>query len=104
MEELFIGFLIGILTMALIVRFIAWSTERKLKQMMETLVENIESTRIYLKIEKHDDGSLIAYNSVNNEFIAQGKTFEELAEAFKARFPDKTGVIGKDDFAKWQNT
>lgn len=104
MEELFIGFLIGILTMALIVRVIAWSTERKLKRMMETLVDNIEANRIYLKIEKHDNGDLMAYNKVTDEFIAQGKTFEELAEAFKTRYPDKTGVIDKDDLIKWQGT
>lgn len=104
MEELFIGFLIGIVTMALAVRVVAWAAERKLQGMIQNLQDQIEASRIYLKIEKHSDGSLIAYNKHTDEFIAQGKTFEDLAEAFKSRFPDKTGVVDKDDLIKWQNT
>lgn len=101
---MFIGFLVGILAMAVVVRIATWHAERKLGQLVEELHKSIEASRIYLKIERHTDGSIIAYDKNTNEFIAQGKTFEDLAEAFKSRFPDKTGVIDKDDFAKWQNT
>lgn len=58
-------------------------------------VANAENMRVDIK-----DGIIYLYTEVGDEFIAQGKTFEELAEVVQARFPKRIFAIKKQDLEK----
>ena len=47
---------------------------------------------IVITIEK-ENGRIFAYNHKNGSFLAQGNSYEEMLEAFQARFPNTVGLI-----------
>jgi hypothetical protein len=63
-----------------------------------TAAANAENMRVDIK-----DGIIYLYTEVGDEFIAQGKTFEELAEVIQTRFPKRVLAIKKQDLEKVLN-
>lgn len=70
--------------------------EEKVAEGMKKLKETI----IPSKIERVDE-LLFLYNADTNEFIAQGKDFEELNKNAKVRFPDKLFNVPQDEINKY---
>ena len=53
---------------------------------------NEEITKLKLEIEEHQ-GIKFLYDSINQEFICQGKTLEELAILFNERRKESLGML-----------
>jgi len=108
MDEFWIGFWTGILVLYLI-RFL-------IKQLLVALILNIAKDKIeelklseqdiLLKLEKHGE-MIYCYRKDNDEFIGQAKTFDEIIQLFKKKYPNNNGRIMKEDAAgiesiEWQ--
>lgn len=63
-----------------------------MKKLKETIIPSV--------IEE-SNGILYLYNAETNEFIAQGKNFEDLNHNAKARFPDKLFNVPQDEINKY---
>lgn len=59
---------------------------------------NAENVRVDIQ-----NGIIYLYTVEGDEFIAQGKTFEELAEVIQTRFPKRVLAIRKQDLEKVLN-
>lgn len=57
-------------------------------------------TDVEIKIEKHND-QLYAFHLANNEFIAQGKTREELLDAIEKRMNNVKLIISQENGAEF---
>lgn len=60
----------------------------EVREHAEELLEEFNEKVVYSRIEVEND-TIIMYNNETNEFLAQGKTWEELNLRLKERFPDK---------------
>jgi len=65
------------------------------KKTIEKSIEQIKNM-IYASIEV-ENKMFYLYDRSNGNFICQGKTYNELIHNIKARFPDKTVVIDKNE-------
>lgn len=63
--------------------------------MLEALEESVIDTRI-----EFDDNIMRAYNMETDEFLAQGKTWDELNSVLRNRFPDKMFNVKQDQIDK----
>jgi hypothetical protein len=80
--------------------FLLWSNYklRLLEEDLDTQIEELRNKFIFLRVEEHN-GIQFAYNATTNEFVCQGKTFNDLNENFGKRFPNVKGILVKDDEA-----
>lgn len=88
METLLWIFLIGVI-------FFAWRVRvavNEIAQTNEMVKQALISKFIVLSLETNEQG-VFAYRFKSGEFLAHGIDFEKMRENFKARFPDKTGLI-----------
>lgn len=90
--EFLVGLAVGVIGTFILIDIVA-KIARQLSD--KTLDENVEKgltklreTIIPSRIE-HVNGMLYLYNKETNDFIAQGKDFDELNENAKRRFPEK---------------
>jgi len=70
--------------------------DRKVAEGMKKLKETIIPSKI-----EQVNGLLFLYNADTNEFIAQGKDFEDLNNNAKVRFPDKLFNVPQDEINKY---
>lgn len=92
METLFWIFLIGVI-------FFAWRVRVAVKEITranEIVKQVLVSKYIVMSLDSNDQG-VFAYRFKSGEFLAHGIDFEKMRENFKARFPDKTGLIVSAD-------
>jgi hypothetical protein len=61
---------------------------QKISDTLDSLEEDFISSLIRVRVEKVNN-YLFVYNDKTNEFMAQGKTEEELSEILKQRYPGK---------------
>lgn len=61
---------------------------KRISDTIDKLEEDFIDSLIRVKVEKVD-GILFVYNEKTNEFMAQGKNEEELADILKKRYPGK---------------
>lgn len=89
--DLFTLILMGFLVIS-VIRSISATMHQKQMEMLDDKfkegMEKLKQTIIPSTIEEAN-GMLLMYNSETNEFLAQGKTMQELNENAKLRFPDK---------------
>ncbi|CAB4241705.1 hypothetical protein UFOVP71_243 [uncultured Caudovirales phage] len=94
MEDLNIVWVIAI---AIIIG--AWLWARRIRKdisVMENHIHEIMSTVIFMRTETHND-VIYAYNAMNDEFVCQGTSMEELNNRFGIRYPNCKGIIVKPD-------
>jgi hypothetical protein len=77
-----------------------WVLWQRLKRKVDRLVEEImreaENSMIGLDIEV-DRGTYFCYNTEDKQFICQGTTVDEIRQAFRSRYPDKTAYLAGGD-------
>lgn len=73
------------------------------EEFFQRAMEEVEEVLVDASIEEHS-GFLLLY-SQKGDFIAQGKTFEELELAAKTRYPDKKFNVPQEQVraAKYRN-
>ena len=70
------------------------------KLVEEGMIEDDELTDVEIRIEQHND-QLYAYAIKGNEFIAQGKTKEELIAAIEKRMSNVKLIISQEHGAEF---
>jgi hypothetical protein len=95
MELLILGFILGIAAHILWVKIVVWHTLRELRRngidIEELLSEKDEpapTRNVECRLEQHD-GVWMLYRKDNNEFVAQGRSKQELSDAVERRYPDQ---------------
>lgn len=88
MLEFLIGFVAGIFVYRSLIAIATYALQKRLENKVSELMEEFKKSMIDSKIEVAD-GVYYMYNRDTNEFLAQGKTFEELEKAARAKYPDK---------------
>jgi|LauGreDrversion4_2_1035121.scaffolds.fasta_scaffold1528803_2 hypothetical protein len=79
--------------------FVVWRWTRKLEQDVNNMHKEIAGVMqkiVFMRIETHAD-VIYAYNAMNEEFVCQGKTMDDLNVQFGLRFPDRKGIIVQPD-------
>jgi len=71
-----------------------WLLKRLIGKVVTDLKE--QQGEILLRLEKHGD-MLYCYRKDTEEFVAQAKTVNEIADLFKKKYPLNEGRILKDD-------
>lgn len=86
------GLIVGVIGTFIVIDIVARAVEKlsdkELDEKVEKGLAKLRETIIPSRIE-HVNGMLYLYNKETNDFIAQGKSFEELNENAKKRFPEK---------------
>jgi hypothetical protein len=87
--------LIGMLFGIVVVVSYIWAQWLSIVSRIEQMMEQIDETELDLiGIEVELDQNLfLCYNSQNKEFVCQGATVQEIREAFRRRYPDKTAYL-----------
>lgn len=79
--------------------FFIWRVKvavNEIAQTNEMVKQALVSKFIVISLESNEQG-VFAYRFKSGEFLAHGIDFEKMKENFKARFPDKTGLIVSAD-------
>lgn len=63
---------------------------------IEEAAEEMKERWIMVNIEQHDD-IFYLYEKDTNQFIAQGKTIEEISQRCQERFKDRTIIADEND-------
>lgn len=98
--DIVVSILIGIgVGFGMIVLY-AWYLYRDLKsrvdQMIAEVIQEAEANMVGLDIELDKD-TYFCYNNKDKQFICQGKTVGEIAQAFRDRYPTKTAYLAGGD-------
>ena len=80
--------IVGIISFFIIDRISYARRVMALEENAESLLEEFNEKVIYSRIEV-EDNIILLYNNDTNEFLVQGKNWEELNQRLKERFPDK---------------
>jgi hypothetical protein len=90
--EFLVGLIVGVIGTFIVIDIVAKAAQKlgdkDLDDKIEKGLTKLRETIIPSRIE-HVNGMLYLYNKETNDFIAQGKDFEELNENAKKRFPEK---------------
>jgi hypothetical protein len=81
---------------------IVWVWTRQIKQEVKKLegqIKDAMSKIVFMRTEIHNN-IIFAYNALNDEFVCQGATMEELNTRFGLRYPNCKGIIVKPDEEK----
>ncbi len=65
----------------------------------ERIVDEVKARLPICYVEKHEDSDYLLYNRDTEEFVCQGTSYEELAQACKDRFD--TVLVKADDKSMW---
>ena len=89
------AFALGIVAHQIWVKIVVWHTLREMRragididELLRDDEEVVKDTRVECRLEEHQ-GIWFLYRKDTGEFVAQGRTEQELGEAVKARFPNK---------------
>lgn len=78
----------------------AWYLYRDLKtrvdRMIEEVIKEAEENLVGIDVEI-DKGVYFCYTSKDKQFVCQGTTVQEIRDAFRKRFPDKTAYLSGGD-------
>lgn len=100
-DIIYIGFISGLMSAAIIIIaaniFLEGVVNTFRERMRETLDNQEEIIDCYIVFTK--DG-MFMYSKDDNEFIAQGETWEELNKNTKARFPDSMFNVPTSEIKK----
>lgn len=90
----FLEFLFWCLIGKLIIDFILFTGKAK-KELHEELKEEISSRMHIVNVEQHGD-IYYWFDNDNGEFLAQGKTLDDIVSIVKSRFPDHFFYLNND--------
>lgn len=93
--DILIGFLIGFNTVWAVVLIYRAHKERKMRnEIRNNINELYEQFKQFtlMRIEQQDS-MLYAYNMTTDEFICQGRNFDEIHDAFTKRFPGEKAIV-----------
>lgn len=99
METFIIGFLVGAITVAAVIRIALHIAVKRAEHTIEALqeaIEKIQTTMIPARVEQHD-GIFYVYNTQDNSFIAQGTTLDELRSRIEGRMKDARVIVQEGD-------
>lgn len=71
--------------------------DQELNEKLKTIREKIIPSRI-----EEVNGTLFLYNSETNEFLGQGKNFEELELAVRSTYPNKLFNVPQSELSKYE--
>jgi len=97
-EGLFLGVLLGMLISYIAVRIMIWVTLRQIERqgiMIEALLQKMREKQqqvIEARLEQHQ-GEFFLYRVDNGEFIAQGRTAQEITERTDRHIHDRPVVV-----------
>ena len=96
--DVVVSILIGVGVGFGLVVLYAWYLYRDLKsrvdQMIQEVIAEHEANTIGLDIEL-DQNTYFAYNTEDKQFVCQGSSVIEIAQAFRKRFPGKTAYLAE---------
>ena len=75
--------------------FFLWLWIRRVRKDIATMqadMQKVLDSILFMRIEKHEE-TLYAYNALNEEFICQGSSIEDLNKQFGQRYPNCKGII-----------
>jgi hypothetical protein len=102
--DILVGIVIGIvITLAIanaVARVYIHIQSKKLDAALESGLAKLKETIVPARIEDVN-GMLFLYNKETEEFLAQGKTFEELNRSAKDRFPNKLFNVPQSELDKY---
>ena len=92
------AFALGIFAHQIWVKIVVWHTLREMRragidieEFFRDETETVKDTRVECRLEEHQ-GMWFLYRKDTGEFVAQGRTKQELSDAVTSRFPDKMVV------------
>jgi len=92
------AFALGIVAHQIWVKIVVWHTLREMRraginieELFRDETETVKDTRVECRLEEHE-GTWFLYRKDTGEFVAQGRTKQELSDAVTSRFPDKLVV------------
>ena len=91
-----IGILIGASLAILLIYLYIRGLVHQVVAELDAHIERAATTLVPVKVERHN-GQIFCYGKEDNQFICQGATLDDVREAFKARFPDKTAYLDGGD-------
>ena len=90
--EIVLGIIIGISITFLIVYLYIRSLVVKVMTEIGAHIDQVAETLVPVTMER-ENGLLYCYNHEDHQFICQGTTMQDIREAFKLRYPDKTAYL-----------
>lgn len=87
MDFLF-GFILGVITLKIYSSITLYFLEKRLEKKIDSVLTEFRKHVVNSKIEVVND-TYFMYNRDTNEFLGQGKTFEELEKTMKIKYPNK---------------
>jgi hypothetical protein len=98
--DIIVSVLIGIGVGFGMILVYAWYLYRDLKNRVDRMIAEVireaEANMVGLDIELDKD-TYFCYNNEDKQFVCQGKTVEEIKQAFQDRFPGKTAYLAGGD-------
>jgi len=90
------GIGIGVGLAVLYIIYLIFKVKKRIDQMVEEVIAEAEASMVGLDIELDKD-TYFCYNSEDKQFVCQGKTVGEIAQAFRSRYPTKTAYLAGGD-------
>ena len=91
-----IGIGIGCGMVVLYAVYLYQDLKSRVDQMIKEVIEEAEASMVGLDIELDND-RYFAYNTTDKQFVCQGASVIEIAQAFRNRFPGKTAYLAEGE-------
>lgn len=99
MLEFLIGILLGAFFHRIYVDIRLRILEKRIESKIQSTLTELKKSVIDSKIE-FVDGMYFLYNRETNEFLAQGKNYDELEEAARKKYPNKLFNVPQTELTK----
>jgi hypothetical protein len=100
--DFLIGFFLGILLTSIAVKIVTWWTIREIQRRglariladleKESGSESFQENVVALRVERHQD-SFLFFDAATQQFVTQGRNYQEVSETLKQMFQDRTVAI-----------
>jgi hypothetical protein len=91
LEIVIVAIVIALISFVILFLRSSWQNHKD-EQLAKAVQMVLDHAFVLMEIEENN-GKLMAYRTITNEFIAEGNNFEELSKHFLERFPSKTGLF-----------
>ena len=97
-EIIFIGIISGIVSASVVIAYSKHLQRQRMNKMVDyaqNILEAFEERVVKARLE-FEDNVIRMYNRETDEFLAQGKSWDELNDTLKQRFPDKLFDVNQE--------
>jgi hypothetical protein len=104
-EIVLIGIISGAVSAATVIGYSKYIQHKRLTKMAyyaQGILEEFEERVINARLEI-EDGVIRCYNKDTDEFLAQGKSMDEVNDVLKKRFPDKLFNVRQEQIDRATN-